>query len=59
MPKRRTMKDIDHSSPFADELTSVWHRGDEERIEEQESDDDTRAAEPGEQSDPAQTVADD
>ena len=53
------MKDIDHSSPFADELTSVWHRGDEERIEEQEPGDDARAAEPGEQSDPAETVADD
>lgn len=59
MTKRSTMKDIDHCSPFADELTSVWHRGDEERIEGQESDDDTRAAELGEQSDPAQTVADD
>ncbi|WP_162993906.1 hypothetical protein [Halalkalicoccus subterraneus] len=26
-----TMKDIDHSSPSADELTSIWYRGDEDR----------------------------
>lgn len=57
MPKRHTMKDIDHCSPFADELTSVWHRGDEERIEE--PDGDAGAVESGEQPDPAETVADD
>lgn len=35
MPKD-IMKDIDHSSPYADELTSVWHRGDEEGRENDE-----------------------
>ncbi|MFC6903699.1 hypothetical protein [Halalkalicoccus tibetensis] len=33
---RDTMKDIDHSSPSADELTSIWHRGDEGRSEMKE-----------------------
>lgn len=56
MPKRDTMKDVDHSSPFADELTSVWHRGDEDRSEE--TADGAEAAESGER-DPAETVADD
>lgn len=34
---RDTMKDIDHSSPSADELTSIWHRGDEGRSETTEN----------------------
>lgn len=57
MPKRPTMKEIDHTSPFANELTSVWHRGEEERPEE--TDDDAEAIESGERSDPAETPADD
>lgn len=56
MPERPTMKEIDHYSPFADELTSVWHRGGEERPEG--TDDGVEAAEAGEH-DPAETVADD
>lgn len=43
-----TMKDIDHRSPYADELTSVWQRGDEDDREN-----DGKAAEPDEQIVPA------
>jgi hypothetical protein len=53
MPKRHTMKDVDHCSPFADELTSIWHRGGEGRTE-----DESEAAGP-DGSDPVETVADD
>lgn len=56
MTERPTMKEIDHASPFADELTSVWHRGDEQRPEE--TDDGAETSEAGER-DPAETVADD
>jgi hypothetical protein len=34
---RDIMKDIDHSSPSADELTLIWHRGDEGRSETTEN----------------------
>lgn len=57
MPERHTMKDVDHCSPFADELTSVWHRGDEERIEE--PDDGSEAAESDGRSDTRRMPADD
>lgn len=57
MPKRQTMKEIDHTSPFADELTSVWHRGDEERIEG--PDDAPEATDSDDQSDPVRMPADD
>lgn len=52
MPKRHTMKDVDHCSPFADELASVWRRGEEGRPERAD-------AEGVESSEPAETVADD
>lgn len=32
-----TMKDIDHRSPSADELTSIWHRGEEGHSETTEN----------------------
>ncbi|WP_336343590.1 hypothetical protein [Halalkalicoccus ordinarius] len=57
MPERHTMKDVDHCPPFADELTSVWHRGGEGRIEE--SDDGAEAAESDGRFDTRRMPADD
>lgn len=57
MSNRQTMKEIDHTSPFADELTSVWYRGEEERIEE--TDDAPEATEADDPSDPVRMPADD
>lgn len=57
MPERHTMKDVDHCPPFADELTSVWHRGDEKRIEE--LDDGAEAAESDGRFDTRRMPADD
>ncbi len=49
-----TMKDVDHASPFADELTSVWHRGDEQAVGETDT-----ASEPDDRTDRTKNVADD
>lgn len=57
MSKRHSLKEIHRSPPSADELTSVWHREDQQATEG--TDDAVEAAGSNERSDLPETAADD